>query len=39
VFSLIGLQLPPLIRDLPAAGAWPAEALAVAGTLIVIRIV
>jgi monovalent cation/hydrogen antiporter len=38
VFSLIGLQLPTLIRDLSHAGAWPAEALAVAGTLIVIRI-
>ena len=39
VFSLIGLQLPTLIRDLSGAEAWPAEALAVAGTLIVIRIV
>jgi len=39
VFSLIGLQLPTLIRDLSRAEAWPAEALAVAGTLIVIRIV
>ena len=38
VFSLIGLQLPTLIRDLSGAAAWPAEALAVAGTLIVIRI-
>jgi monovalent cation/hydrogen antiporter len=38
VFSLIGLQLPTLIRDLSRAGAWPAEALAVAGTLMVIRI-
>jgi CPA1 family monovalent cation:H+ antiporter len=38
VFSLIGLQLPTLIRDLSRTGAWPAEALAVAGTLIVIRI-
>jgi len=37
VFSLIGLQLPTLIRDLSGAEAWPAEALAVAGTLIVIR--
>jgi monovalent cation/hydrogen antiporter len=37
VFSLIGLQLPTLIRDLSGADAWPAEALAVAGTLIVIR--
>jgi monovalent cation/hydrogen antiporter len=39
VFSLIGLQLPTLIRDLSRTGAWAAEALAVAGTLIVIRIV
>src|ERR1700749_4729872 len=38
VFSLIGLQLPTLIRDLSHGEAWPAEALAVAGTLIVIRI-
>ena len=38
VFSLIGLQLPTLIRDLSRAEAWPAEALAVAGTLMVIRI-
>jgi CPA1 family monovalent cation:H+ antiporter len=37
VFSLIGLQLPTLIRNLSRAEAWPAEALAVAGTLIVIR--
>jgi len=39
VFSLIGLQLPALIRDLSRAEAWPAEALAVTGTLIVTRIV
>jgi CPA1 family monovalent cation:H+ antiporter len=39
VFSLIGLPLPTLIRDLSRSGAWPAEALAVAGTLMVIRIV
>ena len=38
VFSLIGLQLPTLIRALSHARAWPAEALAVAGTLIAIRI-
>jgi monovalent cation/hydrogen antiporter len=38
VFSLIGLQLPTLIRDLSRTEAWPAEALAVSGTLIVIRI-
>ncbi len=39
VFSLIGLQLPVMIRDLSHGAAWPAEALAVAGTLIVTRIV
>jgi CPA1 family monovalent cation:H+ antiporter len=38
VFSLIGLQLPALIRDLSHGKAWPAGALAVAGTLIVTRI-
>ena len=37
VFSLIGLQLPALIRDLSHSEAWPAEALAVAGTLIATR--
>jgi len=39
VFSLIGLQLPTLVRDLSRAEAWPAEALAVAATLVAIRIV
>ena len=38
VFSLIGLQLPVLIRALSQAEAWPAEALAIAGTLIATRI-
>jgi CPA1 family monovalent cation:H+ antiporter len=38
VFSLIGLQLPSLIRALSHAEAWPLEALAVAGTLIATRI-
>jgi monovalent cation/hydrogen antiporter len=38
VFSLIGLQLPTLIRDLSRAEAWPAEALAVTATLVAIRI-
>jgi CPA1 family monovalent cation:H+ antiporter len=38
VFSLIGLQLPALIRDLSHGKAWPTGALAVAGTLIVTRI-
>ena len=37
MFSLIGLQLPTLIRALSRAEAWPAEALAVTGTLIVTR--
>jgi len=37
VFSLIGLQLPTLIRDLSHGETWPAAALAVAGTLIVTR--
>jgi CPA1 family monovalent cation:H+ antiporter len=38
VFSLIGLQLPTLIRALSGSSqAWLAEALAVAGTLIVAR--
>ena len=39
VFSLIGLELPTLIRALSHNESWPAQALAVAGTLIVIRIV
>jgi monovalent cation/hydrogen antiporter len=39
VFSLIGLQLPTLIRALSRTGAWPAEALAVTATLIAIRMV
>ena len=38
VFSLIGLELPGLIRALSQAEAWPAEALAIAGTLIATRI-
>ena len=38
VFSLIGLQLPALIRNLPGGEAWPVDALAVAGTLMVTRI-
>jgi NhaP-type Na+/H+ or K+/H+ antiporter len=39
VFSLIGLQLPTLIRELSHGETWPVEALAVAGTLMVTRIV
>jgi CPA1 family monovalent cation:H+ antiporter len=38
VFSLIGLQLPALIRNLSHSEAWPADALAVAATLMVTRI-
>jgi CPA1 family monovalent cation:H+ antiporter len=38
VFSLIGLQLPALIRATSHAAAWPAAALAVAGALIATRI-
>ncbi len=38
VFSLIGLQLPTLIRALSHAAAWPADSLAVAGTLIATRV-
>jgi monovalent cation/hydrogen antiporter len=39
VFSVIGLQLPALVRALAQAEAWPTEALAIAGTLIVVRVV
>ncbi len=38
VINDIGLQLPTLIRALSHAGAWPVEALAVAGTLIATRV-
>jgi CPA1 family monovalent cation:H+ antiporter len=38
VFSLIGLQLPTLVRALGASGPWPAAALAVTGTLIAVRV-
>ncbi|MCW2870242.1 Na+/H+ antiporter [Actinacidiphila oryziradicis] len=38
VFAIIGLELPSLIRDLGAEGhAWPLQALAVAGTLLTVR--
>jgi CPA1 family monovalent cation:H+ antiporter len=37
VFSLIGLQLPTLIRSLSGSEAWLPDALAVTGTLIVAR--
>ena len=38
VFSLIGLELPGLIRGLAHATDWPLQALAVAGTLMAARI-
>jgi CPA1 family monovalent cation:H+ antiporter len=38
VFSLIGLELPTLIRSLSHAPGWPLAALAVAGTLIAARV-
>jgi len=38
VFSLIGLELPTLVRDLPNEGRWPLAALAVSGTLLATRI-
>src|SRR5262249_27137674 len=38
VFSLIGLELPTLIRSLSQAGNWPVAALAIAGTLVAARI-
>ncbi|HEU5386124.1 MAG TPA: Na+/H+ antiporter [Streptosporangiaceae bacterium] len=37
VFSLIGLQLPTLIRALSGSEAWLTDALAVTGTLIIAR--
>ena len=37
VFSLIGLELPTLVRDLARPGLWPLTALALAATLIVTR--
>ncbi|MBY8883017.1 Na+/H+ antiporter [Actinacidiphila acidipaludis] len=40
VFSIVGLELPTLVRDLPAgSGRWPLQAAAVAFVLIGIRIV
>jgi len=38
VFSLIGLELPTLVTDLGHAGLWPLVALAIAATLIVVRV-
>ncbi len=40
VFSIVGLELPSLIRELPAGtGLWPLQALAIAATLIALRVV
>ncbi len=40
VFSIVGLELPSLIRELPAGtGLWPLQALAIAATLIAVRVV
>jgi monovalent cation/hydrogen antiporter len=38
VFSIIGLELPTLVRDLAHSGLWPFIALAIAATLIVVRV-
>jgi Na+/H+ antiporter len=38
VFSLIGLQLPALVRDLTSPGLWPLIALTIAATLIASRV-
>jgi monovalent cation/hydrogen antiporter len=38
VFSLIGLELPTLVRDLGHPGPWPLTALALAATLIATRV-
>jgi Na+/H+ antiporter len=39
VFAIIGLELPTLVRDLPpGSGAWPFQALALAATLIALRV-
>jgi CPA1 family monovalent cation:H+ antiporter len=40
VFALIGLELPSMVRELaPGEGGWPVDALAVAGTVIAVRLV
>jgi CPA1 family monovalent cation:H+ antiporter len=39
VFSIIGLELPALVRELPGGtGLWPLQALAIAATLIALRV-
>jgi CPA1 family monovalent cation:H+ antiporter len=40
VFGIVGLELPTLVRDLPAGtGRWPLQALALAAVLIAVRVV
>ncbi|MFJ7244361.1 Na+/H+ antiporter [Kitasatospora sp. NPDC098652] len=40
VFSIVGLELPTLVRDLPkGSGWWPLQALALAAVLIAVRVV
>ncbi|GAA2752397.1 Na+/H+ antiporter [Kitasatospora cinereorecta] len=39
VFSIVGLELPTLVRELPAgSGMWPLQALVIAATLIALRV-
>ncbi|MER5641134.1 Na+/H+ antiporter [Kitasatospora sp. NPDC002227] len=39
VFSIVGLELPAMVRELPAgSAAWPLQALAVAAVLIALRV-
>ncbi|MEY9967892.1 Na+/H+ antiporter [Streptacidiphilus sp. MAP12-16] len=39
VFSIVGLELPTLVRELPAgSGPWPLPALAIAAALIALRV-
>jgi CPA1 family monovalent cation:H+ antiporter len=39
IFSVIGLELPALVRELPGGtGLWPLQALAIAATLISLRV-
>ncbi|WP_055589092.1 Na+/H+ antiporter [Peterkaempfera griseoplana] len=40
VFAIVGLELPALVRDLPAgSGRWPLQALALAAALLAVRVV
>lgn len=38
VFGLIGLQLPELVRELSTTTPWPLQAIAIAGTLMLVRV-